>query len=223
MEKKKNEKYDLERKRPLFFGVGMTIALSLTLVAFEWKSPVDPIDILKPREVFVDPTIYIPPTTIDPPPPPPPKALVVLETTKEEEVTKDIPILDIGTNEEEDFEIIIPSEIVADEPVDEAPRKWAEIMPSYEGGLQQFYRFLATNIKYPAQAKRMGIEGKVFVQFIVEKDGSLSNIRAISGIGAGCDEEAERVMQLVQGFSPAMQGDIRVRLQMVVPINFTLQ
>lgn len=222
MEAKKNEKYDLERRRPLFFGIGMTITLSLTILAFEWKSPIDPIDMFGNPELDFEPELIIPPISIDLPPPPPPKAIEVIETTQEEEVTEDLPEIDVDSREEEIVEVIIPDEI-PEEPVEEILRSWAEVMPSYKGGLQNFYQFIADNIKYPAQAKRLGVEGRVFVQFVVEKDGSLSNIQAVRGIGAGCDEEAVRVMELVRGFSPAKQGDIRVRVQMVVPISFKLK
>jgi len=222
METKKNEKCDLERKRPLFFGIGMTIALSMTLVAFEWKSPIDPINVFAPEEVMLDELIDIPLTKITPPPPPPPKAIEVVEVKDDEDVTEEIPPIDIETIEEQSIEDI-PYEEPPIEVVEEAPKNFAEVMPSYEGGMQNFYQFISNNIKYPTKAKRMGIEGRVFVQFIVEKDGSLSNIKTVKGIGAGCDQEAVRVMKLVQGFSPAKQGDIRVRLQMIVPINFTLQ
>lgn len=222
METKKNKKYDLERRRPLFFGIGMTIALSLTLVAFEWKSPIDPINMFEPVDPVFEPILDILPTKITPPPPPP-KAVEFVETKNEEEIVDEIPEIDIDTQEEEPVEVIIPEEELIEEPVDDLPRNFAEVMPTYNGGMQQFYQFIADNIKYPPKAKSIGVEGKVFIQFIVEKDGSLSNIQALKGIGAGCEEEAIRVMKLVKGFSPAKQGDVRVRLQMVVPIHFTLQ
>ena len=221
MENKKNEKYDLERRRPLFFGIGMTVALSLTLVAFEWKSPIDPIHMFDEEERFIEELIYIPPTEITPPPPPP-KAIEVIEVKNEEEVPEEIPPIDIEVKEEEAIDEI-PYEEPTIEIVEEAPRSFAEVMPSYAGGMQNFYQFIADNVKYPRRAQQMRVEGRVFVQFVVEKDGSLSNIQVLRGIGAGCDKEAIRVMKLVQGFSPAKQGDLRVRLQMVVPINFTLQ
>src|SRR5690606_31881901 len=70
-----------------------------------------------------------------------------------------------------------------------------EKQPEYEGGMQGFRRFLAHEIRYPLAARQAGIEGRVEVQFVVEKDGSLSEVKAVKGIGAGCDEEAVRVVK----------------------------
>ena len=224
MEAKKNKQYELESRRPLFFGIGMMISLSLTILAFEWKSPIDKINILDDDNKYIDETVYIPPTTITPPPPPPPKAVEVIEVVDKEDDAIDPPVIDAEATENDIPEIVIPQvDFSGGEEPEEAPRSFAEVMPSYEGGMQNFYRFIADNIKYPKQAQRMGVEGKVFVQFVVEKDGSLSNIQAVKGIGAGCDEEAVRVMKMVSSFIPAKQGDLRVRIQMVVPISFQLQ
>jgi protein TonB len=92
-----------------------------------------------------------------------------------------------------------------------------------EGGLHAFYEFVSKKIKYPAQARRLGIEGKVFVEFIVERDGTLSNVRTIDGIGAGCDEEAARVVTMSPKWKPGKQRGKPVRQKMVIPINFKMQ
>ncbi|CAN5233319.1 hypothetical protein BH23BAC1_BH23BAC1_32590 [soil metagenome] len=89
-----------------------------------------------------------------------------------------------------------------------------------EGGLDQYYQYIAQNLKYPAQARRMGVEGKVFVQFVVNKDGSISDVQAIKGIGAGCDEEAVRVIAASPNWIPARQRGKEVKLRMVIPITF---
>ncbi len=220
MELKKNKKYDLEQKRPLFFGIGMIISLSLTLVAFEWKSPVDPVMELKTDYEKFD-EILTPITIHQPPPPPPPSHPIIKSTVEEPEEEPEI-VIDSEVLEEEPIVEFIPSEI-PEEKAETAPVNFAEVMPSFEGGMQNFYKFISKNIRYPKQAKRMGVEGRVVVQFVVERDGSLTDINIMRGIGAGCDEEAIRVMKLVPKFLPGKQGDVRVRVQMVVPINFTLQ
>ena len=222
METKKNKKYDLEHRRPLFFGIGMIISLSLALFAFEWKSEIDTkLDIIVVPPIDFEETIVIPPSRVDPPPPPP-KEIEIIEVDNEEPVEDDTPIIDIGTTEGEDIEITIPIPDLPVEKVDDAPVNWASEMPSFEGGMESFYRFLGNELKYPRQAQRIGVEGKVFVQFVVEKDGSLSDVQVLRGIGAGCDEEAIRVMGLVPNFRPGKQGDVRVRVRMVVPISFRL-
>jgi len=92
----------------------------------------------------------------------------------------------------------------------------------FKGGIAAFYSFISENLEYPAQAQRMGIEGKVFVEFIVEKDGSISNIKILRGIGAGCDEEAARAVQSSPVWEPGSQSGITVRQRMVLPITFSL-
>lgn len=97
-----------------------------------------------------------------------------------------------------------------------------EKQPEFKGGMAAFYKYVERELKYPLQARQKGIEGKVEVQFVVEKDGSLSNVTAISGIGAGCDREAERVVRNVPAFNPGRQRGRPVRVQMVLPILFSL-
>lgn len=220
MELKKNEKYDLEKKRPIFFGIGMIISLSLTLVAFEWKSPIDALVELKTEHDEYT-SVIIPLTKIEQPKPPPVKPPIIKETIEEPEIDE-TPIIDTDTSEDEMMDFVPPVEM-PDEKPEEMVRSFAEVMPSYDGGMEKFYKFIGKNVRYPKQAKRMGVEGRVVVQFIVEKDGSLTDIRVLKGIGAGCDEEAIRVMKLVPNFIPGKQGDVRVKVQMAIPINFTLK
>jgi len=85
-----------------------------------------------------------------------------------------------------------------------------------------FYEYVSKNLKYPSQARRMGVEGKVFVQFVVDKDGSISQVQSIKGIGAGCDEEAVRVLQNAPKWKPGKQRGRPVRVRMVLPITFKL-
>jgi TonB family protein len=93
---------------------------------------------------------------------------------------------------------------------------------SPSGGMPGFYSLVGQNIKYPKSARRLGIEGRVFIQFIVEKDGSLSDIKCIKGIGGGCDEEAERVISLSKKWTPGKQRGKIVKQKMVLPIMFKL-
>lgn len=97
-----------------------------------------------------------------------------------------------------------------------------EEQPQYEGGMDAFYRYVANEMTYPLQARQMGVEGRVDVQFVIEKDGSLSDVKAIKGIGAGCDSEAVRVVQNASSFKPGTQRGKPVRVRMVMPIIFKL-
>ncbi len=91
-----------------------------------------------------------------------------------------------------------------------------------EGGFPVLYEYIAANLKYPQEARMKGIEGKVFIEFTVNKDGTLQDIQAVKGIGAGCDTEAIRVMNGSPKWIPASQRGKAVRQRMVLPINFAL-
>ena len=91
-----------------------------------------------------------------------------------------------------------------------------------KGGMQKFYEHLATQLKYPEQARMMGVEGRVFVEFVVNTDGTLSDIQVLKGIGAGCDKEAARVIGLADPWEPAKQKGKNVKQRMVLPIVFAL-
>ena len=96
-----------------------------------------------------------------------------------------------------------------------------EAMPV--GGYINFYRYINQNLKYPARARRMGIEGKVYLQFIVEKDGSLIDIKVVRGLGSGCDKEAIRLLKRAPKWIPAKYRGKLVRVQRYVPIRFLLR
>ncbi|MCK5371843.1 MAG: energy transducer TonB, partial [Cyclobacteriaceae bacterium] len=90
------------------------------------------------------------------------------------------------------------------------------------GGIKAFYDFVGANLRYPPRALRMGLEGRVFVEFVVEKDGSLTDIKVVKGIGGGCDDEAVRVISLAPKWNPGKQRGNAVRVRMVLPIMFKL-
>jgi periplasmic protein TonB len=127
------------------------------------------------------------------------------------------------------------ADITIDAPVSSAPESTdkssvdpskiftaVETEPSFPGGIEMFYKFLQYNIRYPAKAFEDKIQGKVFVSFTVEKDGSLNNIKVVRALGAGCDEEAVRVMELSPKWKPGVQNGRPVRVQYTMPISFSL-
>ena len=97
-----------------------------------------------------------------------------------------------------------------------------EDVAEYPEGIQALYQFMSSNLKYPAIAKNKGTEGKVLVEFVVEKDGRITNLKINSGIGDGCDEEAMRVIETSAPWKPAQQRGKKVRQRMILPINFSL-
>lgn len=99
----------------------------------------------------------------------------------------------------------------------------AEIMPQYPGGNQALFKFLGENIKYPEQAKKDEISGKVYVTFTVDKDGSVKDVHVLRGIGGGCDEEAIRVVKMMSHWTPGEQDGAKVSIEYNLPINFKLK
>ncbi|WP_394990342.1 energy transducer TonB [Emticicia sp.] len=94
--------------------------------------------------------------------------------------------------------------------------------PSFMGGVKEMYKFLAQNLKYPSAAQRANIQGKVFLKFIVEKDGSITGVETMKGIGFGCDEEAARVVKLMPKWIAGRQNGRNVRVVFTIPVFFKL-
>lgn len=223
MELKKAPEHDLTKKTGMFLNLGLTISLLLVIVAFEWPDRGDG-DIVELGQLETDfeDIMEIPPT--EQPPPPPPKVQIpeIIEVPDEEEIEEEIEVeLDVEVTEETVVEDIVFEEAPEEEEVDEI-FTIVEDQPEFPGGMQAFYNFVGKKMKYPSQARRMGIEGRVYVEFIVDKDGSVTNVRSVKGIGAGCDEEAVRVMKTVPKFKPGKQRGRPVKVKMVMPIYFKL-
>lgn len=226
MEPKKTEKADLTKKTGLFFNIGLVVSMIIAVVAFEYKKKGDAnLDDLARNNNIFEEIIEVPPT--DQPPPPPPKVQQpqIIEVPDEEVIEDEIEIdMDNEITEETKVEVITiqPQEVEKEDP--------NEIFLVVEetaaplGGMNAFYEYVGKQMqgKYPAQARRMGIEGRVFVEFVVEKDGSLTDVKAIKGIGAGCDELAVKVVQGAPKWKPGKQRGKPVRQKMVLPIVFKL-
>ncbi|HOI31262.1 MAG: M56 family metallopeptidase [Bacteroidales bacterium] len=97
-----------------------------------------------------------------------------------------------------------------------------DVMPEFPGGATAMMNFIANNITYPEQARRDTIHGRVYVNFVVETDGSVSNVKILRGIGGGCDEEAKRVVELLPKFTPGYQRGQAVRVSFNLPVKFVL-
>ncbi len=222
MESKKNKKADLERMYRLFLNVGLCTSLMLVILAFEWPTYRESgiVELGKLNDDFED-ILEIPPTDQPPPPPPKIELPVIVEVPNEEEIKEETEIIiDMEVTELTVIEDIVPKP--RDEEVDVVV-DIVENYPEFPGGMKAFYKYVGDNMKYPTQAVRMGIEGRVYVQFVVDKEGNLSEVKAIRGIGAGCDEEAERVLRESPKFIPGKQRGRPVKVRMVMPIVFKLQ
>lgn len=226
MEAKKNNKYDLETKRFLFLEIGFVITLAVVFLAFEYKS-YDKIDYSKIERFVEDiPEEIIPITKqeVKPPPvKPPPQVTMINIVRNEVRVENDLNI-DVDFDENMAVEeYVFKMEEQPDEIEEQKIFLVVESMPEFPGGEAAMYKFIADIIEYPRLAKETGISGRVFVTFVVEKDGRVTDVQILRGIGGGCDEEAIRVIKAMPKWTPGKQRGKPVRVQFRMPIKFTLQ
>jgi len=222
MRKREKKKSKLESNKLIFFQLGLIIALLSVLYAFEYKS-YEAYEL--PEFTHVGPDFDV--ETIDPtvhkkklPPPPVQKIKIKVDITNE--------------IDDEPIEINVTAE--QETPVDWEPREEPEQrivepepflviageMPSFPGGVAAMRKFLADNIVYPRLAREVGITGIVYLEFIIEKDGSISSIVPLKMINGGCDEEAVRVIGIMPKWKPGKQNGIPVRVKLTIPVKFSL-
>lgn len=226
MEEKKSPKANLENKKLMFTQIGLIISLLIAWLAFEHKSydkrEIDP-SLLRTAEVVEEEMVDI--TKQEEPKPQPVE--VPKQTTQLEIVEDDVEVEDIDINAEvEQNEVIeeyVAPEIEEEEVVEQEIFQIVEEMPSFPGGEQKLLEYVAKNTKYPQIARESGIQGRVFIGFVVETDGSISNVKVLRGIGGGCDEEAVRVIKSLPKWKPGKQRGKAVRVSYQIPVNFKLQ
>ncbi|MBZ0242672.1 MAG: TonB family protein [Bacteroidales bacterium] len=225
MEIKKTSKADLENKKLLFRQIGLIIALAVVFLAFEYKNyDKRTLDLMERSvEDMTEEIIPITEQKVKPPPPPPPKQVTVLQVVEDDvKVDQEIEI-DVEVNQETVIEVYVPP-VREEEVIEEAEIfTVVESMPEFPGGPGKMMEYIAKNIKYPAMARESGIQGRVFVNFVVEPDGSVSNVKILRGIGGGCDEEAVRVVEDMPKWTPGRQRGKAVRVSFNLPVRFTLQ
>lgn len=225
--KLKRTKYKAYKQNSfLFFSVGLAFSIAVVVTAFEWKSHDKPELVeLNDEAAVIDELIDIPPT--EQPPPAPPQVLQQPNFTvvEEEEILEELDInFDVEITEETVIEA--PKIEILGEPEEEEVEEIFTIVeqqPAPHGGMQEFLKFISSNINYPPSARRINVEGRVFVQFVVAQDGTLTDFEVIRGIGAGCDEEAIRVLKLSPKWKPGKQRGKPVKVRMILPIMFMLQ
>jgi protein TonB len=175
----------------------------------------------------------------EPPPPPPPPPPPTIETVKfTPPVVVDREILDeeppvqevlnetnvgVVTQEGDDNATELPPEQPFVDPDAGKVFTYVEEQPTFPGGEAQMYAYLQKNIKYPPLARENGITGRVYMTFVVGPDGDIREVKVLRGIGAGCDEEAIRVVKSMPKWKPGKQNGRSVNVQFNMPINFTLK
>lgn len=222
MENKKNPELDNERiKLPLIF-LGFFIVGSIILLSFSFETPMVsqgldrdgrdkadiPEEIIEVEQPEDEPVVQeLPPPDI----PPPPSEDIIEEESKDEDeqIVVETPPIDIEPEPEPE-----PEAPIVDYPDKEA---------TFPGGAAAMKQFLADNINYPEIAMEMGDQGKVFIEFVVEKDGSITQIKVLRGVSREIDREAKRVVRDMPKWTPAESKGESVRARCRIPINFILQ
>lgn len=227
MEAKKSKKAAIENQRGSWLLMGLVVALSFMFVSFEWTQH----DVRVAAMSVDDESIYVtelvpitfPDEKIEPPPPPKSAITDIIEiVTNSVDVVDDVSVVSDQMSDPVDIVWIPP--VVEPEEVDEnVIHVSVEIMPEFPGGTAALMKYLSSNIKYPAISQEVGSQGRVIVQFVVDKDGSISNPEVVRGVDAHLDREAIRVISAMPKWKPGVQNGKKVRVKYTVPVNFRLQ
>lgn len=230
MEIKKSPKADLRSRRLLFFEIGLVISFGLMLVAFEWSSREKKEATLVSENTELIEEEIIPITQQETPPPPPEIPQIPILSDQIEIVDDDILLEDSFLNLEYDANIGVAImdyvEYVEEESVEEEaiPFQLVEVKPGFNGGdANEFSKWVARHLEYPEIAKENGVSGRVMLEFTVQPDGSVTNVRVLRGIDPTLDAEAVRVVSSSPKWEPGRQRDRAVKVTYTFPVIFQLR
>ena len=225
MRAKKSPKHSLEKKRPVFFQIGLLISLSLTFVAFEWttveittKAILGELANIS-EEPEQTPIVILEKILVKQLPPATEQPVNVDQLLVAEIVPNDTPMEETSDFSDEMPEIDFGIEVPVEEDVIHIV---VESMPEFPGGMAGLGKYLGIKIKYPEMAKEAGILGTVYVTFVVDKKGRISDVKLLRGIGGGCDEEAIRVIKSMPRWKAGKQRGKAVQVQFNLPVRFDL-
>lgn len=227
MEVKKSPKADLEGKKSTWLLLGYVVVLAFMFVAFEWTRRDIKIDTSQAVADLVFEEEIIPitesPDLVTPPPPDAPSVADVLEIVDDKADVQETVIAnteDLGQKVEVKY---VPVQVVEAEPEEQTIFEVVENMPDFPGGQAALMQYLAKNIKYPTIAQENGTQGRVIVQFVVNKDGSIVDANVVRSVDPYLDKEALRVINTMPKWKPGMQRGKPVRVKFTVPVMFRLQ
>ncbi len=224
MKTTKDQKNDPESYRTIYFQLGVIIALLCVLYAFEYKT-YERHEVIcagpKAVDVVVEELIPITKHPVKKTPPRPAVRIIIVEEPIEIPVD---PVIDAFGDDETGIDWN-PDNEPEPEIVEVVPPPIyiAEHQPSFVGGTIAMNEYYKRYLNYPKLAQETGIQGMVYVKFVVEKDGSLSNVTLLRGIGGGCDEESLRLVEEMPKWNPGLQNGRPVRVMLTLPIKFTLR
>jgi|SRR6056297_133618 protein TonB len=230
MEPKKTKKANLEKKKGLFLEIGFVVTLGIVLLAFEWGTKTKEVKGFQQQEKADVAQESVPVTRQkqkkQPPPPPPPQApeqLNIVENDVEIDDELDIQTTEADQDTEVDYDAFGQEE---EEEEEQQIFVVVENMPSFRGkGVSAFRNYVQKNLEYPTVAQENGIQGTVFVKFVIDTDGGISNVTVLRSPDPSLSEEAKRVIgNTPKGYwEPGTQRGKPVRVQYTIPIVFKLQ
>ena len=229
MDIKKSEKASLENKKLLFVEIGLVVSLAIVLGAFEWTTTETETSLLEDTtEVLIEEEIIS--TQMETPPPPPAAPKIPILSDQIDIVDDEIEIEDdMFMNLEDDaslgVEIMdyveVEEEVVEEEAI---PFQLVEEKPSFQGGdANQFSKWVNSRLVYPEIAKENGVQGRVTLQFTVEKDGTVTKVKVLRGVDPSLDKEAVRVVSMSPKWKPGKQRDRAVPVTYTLPVIFQLR
>ena len=228
MQPKKSEKVDLTKNSSLYFVIGLAVVLFVSWQAIEWKTYKKMYD-YEALNVEDEDDEEIPITEqLKTPPPPAPEVIEVVEDEEEVEETviestetDEEEIVEIVEVEEEEEDIDVPFAVIEDVPIFPGCErvKKSERRDCFQ---EQMNKHIRKNFRYPEIAQEMGIQGRVYVNFIISRDGSITNIR-MRGPDKNLEKEAERIISKLPSMTPGKQRGRPVRVPFSIPITFRLQ
>ena len=229
MELKKSDKANLENKKWLFFEIGLVISLLIVYVALEWTSSETNTMVLEDTaEVLIEEEIIS--TNMETPPPPPaaPKMPVLsdnIDIVDDEIELEDDMFMNLEDDSSLGVEIQDYVDVQEEEVQEEAiPFQLVEEKPSFQGGdANAVSKWVNQRLVYPEIAKENGVQGRVTLQFTVEKDGSVTKVRVLRGVDPSLDKEAVRVVSMSPKWKPGKQRDRSVPVTYTFPVIFQLR
>lgn len=234
MELKKNPRADINRNSGLYFVLGLAVTMAAVWFALEWKKydPDNQYDISMNVEDQLDEEVPMTEQIKTPPPPPPPAAPEVIEVVEDEEEVEETVIESTETSQEEevmevedvvvddfDEDLSVPFAVIEDVPVFPGCEKASDKKACFQ---EQMQKHIKRNFRYPEIAQEMGIQGRVSVVFVIQKDGSIGNIR-MRGPDKNLEAEAMRIIKKLPKMTPGKQRGRAVKVPFSIPIMFKLQ
>lgn len=230
METKKTNRASLENKRAMFLEIGLVAALAIVLTSFEWNSSTKDVATIMAGNSFLADDETIPVTQQEPPPPP--------QTIKEPVISEELKIVENDVKIDTEFlspddntdpikivPYVEPSNKEEEEEIEEfIPFSIVEDKPTFQGGdANTFTKWVYGNIVYPELAIENGIQGRVTVQFTIDKDGSVKDVKVLRGADSTLDKEAVRVISSSPKWTPGKQRGKAVKVKYTFPIIFQMR